>query len=154
MPGFEYKVLPAPVKGAKAKGVRASEDRFALALERLMNELGETGWQFLRAETLPQEERKGLTQTSTEWRNVLVFRRERVEEVAFQPKLLEKPREEASVAPHLAPPVDPFGQMGQDRAVEDTGEDAHEEVSSITSVLRARAAKIRKGPSATDMAAE
>ena len=40
MAGFEYKVVPAPGKGVKAKGVKTPEDRFAYGLQELMNTLG------------------------------------------------------------------------------------------------------------------
>lgn len=75
MSAYEYKVVPAPQKGVKAKGVKAGEARFALALETLMNELAREGWEYQRAETLPSVERSGFTGTATEWRNMLVFRR-------------------------------------------------------------------------------
>jgi hypothetical protein len=92
MPSYEYKVLPAPRKGEKAKGIRTPEGRFANALEKLMNRMGEAGWEFLRAELLPNDERAGLTGVTTEWRNVLVFRREREDSVdAFEPRLLSGP---------------------------------------------------------------
>lgn len=76
-PMFEYRVIPAPTKGKKAKGVKTSEDRFALAMSDLLNEMAEGGWDFQRAETLPAEERKGLTGKTSTYRNLLVFRRER-----------------------------------------------------------------------------
>lgn len=72
---FEYKVLPAPRKGRKDKGVKAPEDRFARALEQAINALAAEGWEFLRAETLPSDERSGLTSTQTVYRDMLVFRR-------------------------------------------------------------------------------
>jgi len=75
MPRFEYKVVPAPKKGVKAKGVRATEDRFANALEGVMNKLGAEGWDYLRTDTLPCEERVGLTGRTTNYQNMLVFRR-------------------------------------------------------------------------------
>ena len=61
MQTYQYKVVPAPKAGLKAKGVRSNEDRFALALETLMNELGAQGWDYVRTDTLPAEERQGLT---------------------------------------------------------------------------------------------
>lgn len=73
MPQFEYKVIPAPAKPGKAKG--AAEDKFAAALADALNAEGRSGWEFLRAETLPVEERQGLTGTKTVFRSVLVFRR-------------------------------------------------------------------------------
>ncbi len=75
MPRYEYKVIPAPQKGAKAKGVKTPEGRFATSVEQVLNEMGQQGWEYQRAELLPSEERSGLTGSTTNWRNVLVFRR-------------------------------------------------------------------------------
>lgn len=75
MQRFEYKVVPAPRRGEKARGVKSSEDRFALALSTLMNELGAEGWDYVRADALPCDERSGLTGTKTVFQNMLVFRR-------------------------------------------------------------------------------
>lgn len=72
---YEYKVVPAPAKGQKARGVRKSEDKFAYAIQQVMNQNAQDGWEFLRSETLPNEERVGLTNTSTTYRSMLVFRR-------------------------------------------------------------------------------
>ncbi|MHA6263921.1 DUF4177 domain-containing protein [Arenibacterium sp. CAU 1754] len=75
MPKYEYKVVPAPAKGLKAKGVKTAEGRFALSVETVLNDMGSDGWEYLRAELLPSDERVGLTGSTTNWRNVLVFRR-------------------------------------------------------------------------------
>ncbi|GGH21867.1 hypothetical protein SAMN05444007_102353 [Cribrihabitans marinus] len=75
MPLFEYKVVPAPAKGTKAKGVKSPEGRFALSVEELLNEMAALGWEFQRAELLPSEEKSGLASTTVNWRNLLVFRR-------------------------------------------------------------------------------
>ncbi|KUJ76817.1 hypothetical protein AVO45_09950 [Ruegeria marisrubri] len=75
MTRYEYKVVPAPKKGTKAKAVKTVEGRFALSIEQVLNQMGEDGWEYLRAELLPSEERSGLTGTTVNWRNVLVFRR-------------------------------------------------------------------------------
>ena len=75
MSRFEYKVVPAPKKGQRAKGVKGTEGRFAHALESVMNELGAQGWEYLRTDTLPAEERAGLTSRTTTFQNMLVFRR-------------------------------------------------------------------------------
>lgn len=66
MPNYQYRVVPAPQKGLKAKGVRSPEARFSNALEDLMNRMGDEGWEYQRAETLPSLERSGLTKTTTE----------------------------------------------------------------------------------------
>jgi hypothetical protein len=75
MQRFEFKVIPAPKRGEKARGVKTTEDRFALALTTLMNQLGAEGWDYVRADALPCEERAGLTGTKTTFQNMLVFRR-------------------------------------------------------------------------------
>lgn len=72
---YEYKVVPAPTRGLKAKGVKTAEDRFAHALETAMNDLAANGWEYLRADTLPSEQREGLLSKTTVYQNMLVFRR-------------------------------------------------------------------------------
>jgi hypothetical protein len=102
---YEYKVVPAPARGVKARGVKTPEARFALAVETMMNEMAAERWEFLRSETLPSEERAGLASTATQWRTVMVFRRprDRAEEAeAFHPRLLETPVTEPPAGPALA----------------------------------------------------
>ena len=77
MPHYEYKVVPAPTKGEKTKGVKTPEGRFAHTVESELNRMGGAGWEYVRAELLPSEERSGLKSTTTQWRTVLIFRRER-----------------------------------------------------------------------------
>ncbi|WP_299042699.1 DUF4177 domain-containing protein [uncultured Tateyamaria sp.] len=97
MSGWEYKVVPAPTKGQKGKGIRGAEARFAFALETLMNDMAGDGWEFQRAETLPSVERTGLTGSTTEWRNLLVFRRTVQAPVDdFEPELLPAPEDVAA----------------------------------------------------------
>lgn len=110
MPRYEYKVVPAPTKGKKAKGVKGAEARFSYAIQELMNGLAGYGWEYQRAETLPSIERSGLTSTTTEWRNVLVFRRLRENDAeAFAPELLPAP-EAAAIAPAASDDQDPAAQ--------------------------------------------
>ena len=75
MQRFEFKVVPAPKRGEKLRGVKTTEDRFALTLTKLMNGLGAEGWDYVRADALPCDERAGLTGTKTTYLNMLVFRR-------------------------------------------------------------------------------
>lgn len=70
---YEYKVIPAPQKGVKARGIKGTRERFANALQTIMNEQGLDGWQYLRTDTLPCDERQGLTRRSTVFQNMLVF---------------------------------------------------------------------------------
>lgn len=94
MTRYDYKVVPAPERGLKAKGVKSAEARFAFALEQLMNEMAAEGWEYQRAETLPSEERQGISGKQVVYRNVLVFRRAREDDIAaHEPRLLDPPKE-------------------------------------------------------------
>ena len=73
MQRFEYKVVPAPRRGQKGKGVKGAEARFANALETVMNDMAAQGWDYLRTDTLPSEERSGITSRQTIYQNMLVF---------------------------------------------------------------------------------
>lgn len=72
---YEYKVIPAPSKGLKGKGIKGGPDRFANALQTAINVVAKEGWEYVRAETLPSEEREGLMGKTTVFQNVLVFQR-------------------------------------------------------------------------------
>ena len=99
---YEYKVVPAPLRGLKAKGLKTSEDRFANALQSAMNEMAADGWEYLRADTLPCEKREGLMSKTTVYQNMLVFRRVKaaIEAAALAPKpAVAAARTEASEEP-------------------------------------------------------
>jgi len=100
MQRYEYKVVPAPTRGEKAKGAKTTPDRFAVALMSVMNALGAEGWEYLRTDTLPCDERSGLTGTKTQFQNMLVFRKVLAVPQAESPAYLPLHRE----APHGAPP--------------------------------------------------
>ncbi len=95
---FEYSVIPAPDRGEKARGAKTGADRFSLALTAVLNEKAAEGWEYIRAETLPTEERSGLTGRAMVYHNVLVFRRALV--VAEPQSYSAEP---APVAPPAAP---------------------------------------------------
>lgn len=75
MQTHEYMVVPAPLQGEKARNAKTTEDRFALALANAINQQARQGWEYVRGETLPTEERAGLTKRRTVYVNLLVFRR-------------------------------------------------------------------------------
>lgn len=134
MPQFEYRVVPAPAKGLKAKGVRGHEARFAFALQDLMNRMGADGWEYQRAETLPSEERHGLTSTTTTFRNVLVFRRPVEKTPDPAPRLL---------APPDPVSIDDTTPEGFFSAARDNGvEDAEDLGGPAAALLKARANQV------------
>lgn len=155
---FEYKVIPAPSRGQRGKGVKGAEARFAHALEIVMNDMAAEGWEYQRAETLPSEERSGLTGTTTTFRNVLVFRRPRASDVApFQPRLLEADTE--NDAPRALPAGDVSAQAPEAGAGEDTAAEARSgdhdpgtdnrsgeaPAPQVSDALRRRADQVRRG---------
>ena len=105
MQRFEYKVVPAPRRGEKARGVKSAEERFALALSRVMNDLGAEGWDYVRADALPCDERAGLTGTRTTFQNMLVFRREIAAEAARAPVFTRSAAETPDAIPAGTPLV-------------------------------------------------
>jgi hypothetical protein len=119
MPFYEYKVVPAPDRAPKVKGLKGAA-KFASALEALMNELAKDGWEYQRAESLPDEEKKGfMAGKEVVTRNILVFRRELyfedtaedtpAEARAAAPLTLSR-KVEPQVAPETAEPSGPFAE--------------------------------------------
>lgn len=103
MQRYEFKVIPAPRRAEKLRGVKTTEDRFALSLTAVMNDLGREGWDYLRADTLPVDERVGFTGSKTTYQNMLVFRRVLAEDAVDAPKL------EQVIVPRLGPAEVPAG---------------------------------------------
>lgn len=99
MQRFEYKVVPAPRRGKKAKGIRGTEAQFANALSELMNEVAAEGWEYLRTDSLPCEERQGLTGRTTVFQNMLVFRRAQQVGDTATPAALPAPDADSRPAP-------------------------------------------------------
>lgn len=109
MPRYEFKVIPAPRRGEKTRDAKTTEDRFALALTALMNRMGADGWDYIRADTLPVDERSGLTGIKTTVQNMLVFRRE-LAEGSNSPLLAPIATPVTAPAPRLGPATEaPLG---------------------------------------------
>ena len=124
MTRYEYKVMAAPTRAPKVRGADSVEARFAVALAGVLNREGMDGWEYLRAETLPVEERAGLTGTRTSFRTVLIFRRPAGPAAAADsPRLIENrgsetdtgpsPTLDSGIRPTLAP--EPPLSRGPDR---------------------------------------
>ena len=102
---YEYMVVPAPTRGVKAKGAKTAEDRFAIALETVMNKMASDGWEYLRADTLPSEQREGLMGKTTVFLNMLVFRRTRTVAADPKPEPIVASAPIVAPAPVVAPPT-------------------------------------------------
>lgn len=100
---FEYSVVPAPTRGEKAKDARTPGDRYAVALTTELNRMAREGWEYVRADVLPSEERSGLTGRSTVYHNLLVFRRAVAAPVAGTMARQPQPEYPIAASPARAP---------------------------------------------------
>jgi len=139
---YDYKVVPAPARGTKARGVKGPEARFANTIETVLNDMAASGWEFQRAETLPSEERQGLTHSATTFRTLLVFRRPRPGDIsAFAPRRVAEPAdppiedEEETAQPEVT------GAEATDQS--DNGvEDVIEDEEALNTLLQSRARQL------------
>ena len=116
MTAYDYKVVPAPRRARKIKGVKGPDELFAMTLAEAINEVARQGWEYVRTETLIAEGpggwfRRGISSDHT----VMIFRRARE---ALGPRL-------AAVTPgQEAPALAPAGERPRaperaaDRAIE------------------------------------
>jgi hypothetical protein len=122
MAEYDYKVVPAPRRARRVKGVRTAEELFALTLTEAINEVARQGWEYVRAEHMPAEASRGWFRAAVaEEQTVLVFRRPRE---ALGPRLAaSRPERDAGaeVVAHAAPLVagDPEPVPAAERAVID-----------------------------------
>ena len=119
MVNYEYRVLPAPRKGKSGKGLRGSSAKFANAVSVMMNDLGADGWEYIRADTLPCEERQGLTGKTVKYHSMLVFRRPLGEETKI------------SSAPPILPLAAPEPEYDEDLIEDEIAAEAQEDVPEI-----------------------
>ena len=104
---FDYKVVPAPRRTKKVKGVKTPEELFALTLTEVINEHARQGWEYLRSESLTAETPGGwFRRTRSAEHTVLVFRQPRE---TLGPRLVAANGDDAhgptSERPELKPPL-------------------------------------------------
>ncbi|MEM7059045.1 MAG: hypothetical protein AAF557_15775 [Pseudomonadota bacterium] len=73
---YEYKCVGAPEKGKRRRGAKTRSDRVANAMEITIQAEAVDGWEYLRTDLIPIEERSGMFKRPQEvHRAVMVFRR-------------------------------------------------------------------------------
>lgn len=73
---YEYKCIAAPEKARRRRGAKTRTDRVALVVEEILQAETKGGWEYLRADLFPVEEKSGIFgRTQEVHRAVLVFRR-------------------------------------------------------------------------------
>src|SRR5690625_3233101 len=74
---YEYKCVGAPEEPRRQRGVRAWSDRVALAMQEAITAEAVDGWEYMRTDILPVEEKDGFfSRVRRIQRAVLIFRRE------------------------------------------------------------------------------
>lgn len=71
--------------------------KFSNAVTLLMNEMAADGWDYIRSDTLPCEERQGLTGKTVKYHAMMMFRRAVEVEDQDEPLALPSPEEEIEV---------------------------------------------------------
>ncbi len=75
---YDYKVVPAPRRMKKVRGVKDADELLALTLTEAINEQARQGWEYVRAESLTAEAPGGwLRRGREETQTLLVFRQVR-----------------------------------------------------------------------------
>lgn len=76
MQTYEYKAVPAPNRPKRVKGVKTTAGRFAALLTETMNDQAKEGWEYMRSDSLPVEEKPGFLRSRVEtYHTILIFRR-------------------------------------------------------------------------------
>ena len=72
---FEYRVIATPTEPRRAGMFRTGQAVAMDAVNAILNEQGEHGWEYIRSETLVSTTKKFLRRKTTKTEEVMVFRR-------------------------------------------------------------------------------
>lgn len=118
MQNFEYKAIAAPTRARRFKGVKGTANQFAMVMSELMNDMATDGWEYLRSDSLPVDEKAGLLKGRVEnYHTLLIFRRakEPVEEMAgLIEDFSDQTTVPAPVEPAITEPVAPAAVTAED----------------------------------------
>jgi len=113
MAGYTYKTVAAPRRLKKVKGVKGQDALLAHSVEDLIAVEAAQGWEYLRADTFPVEEKGGMfSKPVVTERALLVFRKpvaaQQVRPVAARPvqeapQPVSQPAQQPAAAPQPAP---------------------------------------------------
>ena len=144
MSSFEYTAIPAPIRSEKAKAAKTPAERYALTLTDEINRMAADGWEYLRAETLPSEERSGLTGRTTLFHNLLIFRRAKA--TAVKPRALTQAEAKPAIAPTTptAKPVEAAPKRAEPVTETETETEAATPVSPTASPIFSEPMRVAK----------
>lgn len=91
----EYKCVGAPERPKKKRGAKTRSDRVAAVMQDVINAEAVDGWEYVRTDLVPVEEKSGWFSRATEvHRAVLIFKRG-----ANVPVVPHQPRNQPMIAP-------------------------------------------------------
>ena len=96
MQDYEYTAIPAPTRAEKNRTLKTPGERFGATIAGVLNRMAAEGWEYLRADVLPSDERSGLTSRTTVFHNLLIFRRSLAQapaETVLAPRGSDVPRQ-------------------------------------------------------------
>ncbi|MFO1142277.1 MAG: DUF4177 domain-containing protein [Amaricoccus sp.] len=109
MTQYDYKVVPAPRRAKKIRGIKGTEELFAHTLTDAINEVARQGWEYVRAEHLRAEGPRGWFRSAAAGeQTVLVFRRPRE---GMGPRLAASHEADFAAEPALAPERPPRAEV-------------------------------------------
>ncbi|MEO1724146.1 MAG: hypothetical protein AAFR84_17305 [Pseudomonadota bacterium] len=74
---YQYKLVGAPERGTRRRGTKTGSERVAAAMQEIVAQHAQEGWEFVRTDTLPVNEPRGFFGARRiVMRAVLVFRRQ------------------------------------------------------------------------------
>jgi len=97
----EYKCVGAPERPKRKRGAKSRSDRVAVAMQEIIDAEAVDGWEYLRTDLVPVEEKSGLFgRTQEVHRAILVFHRGHAK---AQPVVMPTPRTQSQAQPQAAP---------------------------------------------------
>lgn len=104
MSGYSYKTVAAPRRLKKVKGFKGKDALLAHAVEELIAVEAAQGWEYLRADSFPVEEKGGMfSKPVVTERAVLVFRKAVAAQQYQQPAVAPQPAPAPQPATQPAP---------------------------------------------------
>ena len=114
MAGYQYKTVAAPRRLKKVKGVKGKDALLAHAVEELIAVEAAQGWEYLRADSFPVEDKGGMfSKPVVTERAVMIFRKAiAAQQPVARPQAAPAPQPIAQQpapqpAAHQAPPAQP-----------------------------------------------
>ncbi|MEL6766619.1 MAG: hypothetical protein AAFP17_05520 [Pseudomonadota bacterium] len=106
---YQYKLVGAPERGTRRRGTKTGSERVAAAMQEIVAQHAQEGWEYLRTDTLPVSEPRGFLGGRREvMRAVLVFRRAVRQSPAVPESFVaDGPSFSAESPPLTAPPREP-----------------------------------------------